>query len=679
MTKTLKWTLLFSIFFMLLVTRAWAEDAMSELTSFGIEELMNIEVTIASKKPQKLTETAAAVFVITQEDIRRSGVTTIMDALRMAPGIEVAQSGSKVWAISARGLNGRFANKLLVLIDGRTVYQPLFSGVYWDIQETLLEDIDRIEIIRGPGASIWGANAVNGVINVITKNASETQGTLLTGGAGTEEKGFAGVRYGAKAGEDMSYRIYAKCFQRDASVLSSGDKAYDEWQGMSGGFRIDKNDSSQSFYTLQGDISYGEAEDSIIVPSTTAPFSNVHDSDYSFFGANILGRWTYTFSESSDMALQAYYDNSKRNPFTLGLNKNTFDMDFQHRFLLTSRHEIIWGLGYRHIHEPIDNSDVIITNEEFNSDLYSAFIQDNITLVHDKVFLMIGSKFEHNDASGFELQPSARLMWTPDHKSTVWGAVSRAVRTPSFIEGNGRINQTVLPDDTLFPGSPPAEIALVGNDNFDSEDLVAYEMGFRHLLTKKVSLDIATYFNQYDHLRTFEQGSMLCEPSGSPFPLCLPGDNIFIPLSAGNQMTGEIYGVELSSDVVVNDWWTLKPSYSYMKVQLHLDSNSTDTTSESAEGESPHHQFSLRSLMNLGNNIEMDAWLRYVDSLPAQNIDSYITLDLRLAWRPAKNLELSVVGQNLLDNSHAEFKPEIIDIASSEVQRSIYVKFVWNF
>ncbi len=668
------------------IEKLYAEkDVYPDLTEFSIEQLMEIEVTSVSKMPQKFSDAAAAIFVITQEDIRRSGVTNIMDALRMVPGLQVARINANIYAISSRGFNGHFANKLLVLTDGRSMYSPLFSGVYWDAQDTMIEDIDRIEIIRGPGASLWGANAVNGVINIITKNSENTQGGLITAGTGTEEMGFTGFRFGGKAGNDLHYRIYTKYFKRDDAVYASGDKAADQWQTGRGGFRLDWSPSGGNSYELQGDLYDGETGETTTEHFLTAPYSKISNGENDFRGGNILGRWTHTISESSDLSLTLYYDRIKRDNPIINLQEDKIDVDFQQRFSVLKDHEIIWGLGYRYTKDNLDNSDtVIFESESRDSELFSSFLQDDVTLSDNLLYLTIGAKIEENDFTGFEVQPNCRIMWTPMEKVSVWAAASRAVRTPSSVEDNTRVNQVVLPPGYLytippFIVSPAAQSALFASGDFKSEELIAYETGLRIWPHNNVSVDIAAFYNEYDRLRTFEAGDMFCEPSGTPLPCLSPADHIVIPFHVNNKMHGETYGVEVSSDFKIYEWWRLNAAYTYLQMQLHPDEDSTDIISERAEGESPHNQFSLRSSTNLSRDVELDLWMRYVDNIPSHEVLNYITLDARLGWQPVKNLELSVTGQNLLDNRHPEFKPEIVDIVPTEVQRSVYGKITWKF
>jgi len=645
-----------------------------DLTQLSLEDLMDIEITSVAKRAQKLSEAPAAVFVITQEDIRRSGATSISESLRMAPGLQVARIDANKWAITSRGFNGRFSNKLLVLIDGRTVYTPLYSGVYWDMKDTLLEDVDRIEIIRGPGASLWGANAVNGVINIITKSAKETQGGLMVAGAGTEEQGFGAVRYGGKLGEDIHSRAYVKYFDRDSGVFSSGEDGADEWDVLRAGFRMDWQESGPDALTLQGDIYDGEAGVTAVTKSFDPYAPPTLDEDDGIRGANVLGRWKHTVSDSSEVALQVYYDRTERNGVVLDQIHDTFDLDFQQQFALGKRQEIVWGLGYRFVSDNVDNTFYGSWDPDSrNDDLFSGFVQDDITLIKDRLRLTLGSKLEHNDYTGSEIQPNGRLMWTPREGHSIWTAVSRAVRTPSRTEEDGRLNTTVLTPGSLLPLFPGyGLVSLLGDGDYESEELLAYEIGYRVRPTDRFSMDVAAFFNDYSKLRTLEPGNPSLEVSPSP-------PHLVFPFTADNKMDGKTYGVEVAADWRASDWWRIQASYTCLQIQLDLDGDSGDTLSESAEGESPHHQVSLRSSMDIVRDLALDLWARYVDDLPSQDVDSYITLDIRLGWKPHKGVELSVVGQNLLDDQHPEYEPEFIDIIPTEVQRSVYGTVTWQF
>jgi len=669
--------LFFTLWFGLSVCIAAAtEDELefsTELIELSIEDLIKVKVTSVSKKPQKILEAAAAIFVITQEDIRRSGAVSIPEVLRMVPGLEVAKIDSNKWAVTSRGFNCRFANKLLVLIDGRTVYTPLFSGVYWDMNDTLLNDIDRIEIIRGPGAALWGANAVNGVINIITKEARDTQGTMVVAGTGTEEQGFGAVRYGGMIDQDTHYRVYAKYFNRDSAVHASGEDAADKWDVLRTGFRIEYARSDKDRLTLQGDVYNGQTGETVTTKSFDPTDPATFDQENDVAGANLLGRWKHSISDTSNIALQVYYDYTDRSSAILEQRHDTFDIDFQHHFGLDQDHQIVWGLGYRFIRDDISNTFYGSWNPDNRDiDLLSAFIQDEITLVDNKVKLTLGSKFEHNDYTGFEIQPNARLIWTPDEYCSIWTAVSRAVRTPSRTEADVRLNNSILPPGSLPGFSGYGLVTIFGSDDYESEELLAYELGYRLQPNSQLSLDIAAFFNDYSNLRTIESDDPFVESSPEP-------THITLPCTTDNKMKAEVYGFEVAIDWLALDWWRLQIAYTYLQMQLHLDEDSKDTTSEAAEGESPHNQISVRSSMSLPMDLELNLWTRFVDRLPSQDIDSYVTLDVRLGWMPHKQLEVSIVGQNLFDNNRREFEPDFIDTSPTEVERNVYGSIIWRF
>src|SRR6184192_818513 len=463
-----------------------------DISRMSIEELMNVEVTSVAKRPQRVADAAAAVFVITQEDIRRSGAASIPEALRMVPGLQVARIDENKWAIGSRGFNGRFDNKLLVLIDGRSVYTPLFSGVYWNVQDVMLEDVDRIEVIRGPGATLWGANAVDGVINVITKKAKATQSAVVTAGAGTEERAAGGVRYGGKLGDNTYYRAYTKYFDWGPSAYPSGMTAHDGWDALRGGFRADWTPAGANSLTLQGDIYRSKYGETLTVPSLNSPYSNTFPNDGKYSGGNILGRWNHT-SEGSSMSLQMYYDNTTITDHSLfGDHQNILDLDFQHGFHAGNSQQFVWGLGYRSIHDKNDASfTVSLQPNQVTLNQFSTFLQDEISLVDNRLQITLGSKFERNEFTGFEIEPNARLLWNLTPNQSIWTAVSRAVRTPALTEEGLRLNSQVIPPGTLANPTPlPAVVAVFGshrfNSEFNSEDLLAYELGYRVQATKNL-------------------------------------------------------------------------------------------------------------------------------------------------------------------------------------------------
>ena len=643
-----------------------------ELTALSLEELMKVEVTSVSKQAQPLFQAAAAVFVISQEDIRRSGVTTIPEALRMAPGIQVARLDTHRWAISSRGFNGEFANKLLVLIDGRTVYSPLFSGVFWDAQDTVLEDLDRIEVIRGPGASLWGANAVNGVINIITKRAKDTQGLLAVVGGGTEERAFTMLRYGASMGEHTHARLYGKFADRDEFVRSDGSPGGDDWRNGRGGFRLDHDLSPHDTLTIQGDYYRGTEGFGFTEPLLTTPYSRSIRDRWSYSGGNVLSRWKHTFSDSSSLLVQTYYDRTERESRLFTERRDTFDIDLQHSFAWGNAHHAIWGLGYRFTNDHIVDSTTIRTNPTNRGlNLFNGFIQDEFTIIPKTLALTAGTKIEHNDFTGWVVQPSGRLRWTPIQTIMFWGAISHAIRTPSRAEENSTLDQTALPPNALFPGSPVALTTFGGQPGFRNESLVAYEIGARFQPLETWSIDITAFYNRYDRLRSIEPSTSSL--ATSPLP-----PHLLIPFVANNKLAAETHGVELSSEWHPIDWWHLRATYSYLRIQM-ITGTSLDPTGRNANGESPQHQASLRSLIQLPGNLELDLWGRFVDRLPTLNIPAYVSLDTRLGWKPTKSLDVSIVGQNLVESRRPEFTSAFVAQSGTEVQRGAYVKLTWRY
>ncbi len=645
-----------------------------DVTAMSMEDLMNLQVTSVSKHTQKVADAAAAIFVITQEDIRRSGATSIPEALRLVPGLEVARIDQNKWAIGSRGFNGRFDNKLLVLIDGRSVYTPLFSGVYWNVEDVMLEDVDRIEVIRGPGATLWGANAVDGVINVITKKAKSTQSAVVTAGAGTEERAAGGVRYGGKLGDNTYYRAYTKYFDWGPSAYPSGMTAHDGWDALRGGFRADWTPAGANSLTLQGDIYRTRFDETLTVASLSAPYSNTFPNDGKYSGGNILGRWNHT-SEGSSMSLQMYYDNTTITDHSLfGDHQNILDIDFQHGFHVGDSQQFVWGVGYRSIRDKNDASfTVSLKPNQVTLNQFGTFIQDEISLADNRLQITLGSKFERNEFTGFEIEPNARLLWNLTPNQSIWTAVSRAVRTPALTEEGLRLNSQVIPPGTPANPTPlPAVVAVFGSQQFNSEDLLAYELGYRVQATSSVSLDIATFYNNYSNLRSAEPGAPFVE--GSPAPT-----DIVIPFVAGNKMSGGTYGVELFADWKVIPKWRLVGSYSYLQMDIHKNRDSQDPTPDNPNGSSPRHQWYLRSSIDLPKHFEQDTTLRFVDQLPGLNVPSYYSLDAHLGWRPVTKLEISIGGQNLLNNWHFEFMPDFVNTSPTVVKRSIFGSITWKF
>jgi len=613
--------------------------SIANLKQLTIEELMEIEVTSVSKRPEKLIQVASAIQVITREDIRRSAATSIPEALRLAPNLQVTQLNSRHWNISARGFNSAFSNKLLVMIDGRAVYSPLFAGVFWDAQSVLLEDVDRIEIISGPGGTLWGANAVNGVINIITKSSKNTQGLFVSAGAGSTLRQIAEARYGGKVSENFSFRIYGQHQGRGNTLLADGNDNSDEWNLTQGGFQLDWNAGSADAISMQGNF-YGGGEQANSNPSAID-------------GQNLMGRWTHAFSEKSELTVQAYYDRTWRTdvPSTIDDRLETYDIDIQHNFRLGKKHNVIWGGGYRLMDDMTWNRTQFVgfLPADRTMNLLSSFIQDEISLVPDRLKFTIGTKLQHTNFTGFEILPSARLTWTPREHHVLWSAISRAVRAPSRIDVDYHIPAYKVPSNQL---------SVAGGPNFISEKLIAYELGYRIQPSTYISVSLAAFYNSYDDLYSVE---------------ALPGT---LTYQIQNGAEGHSYGTEIFGNFQPLSKWRMRGGYTYFQKNLNnKPGNVSDVSLLSTLGMDAAHQMVVQSFIDLPWNFSFDLATRYVDELAltpySPRIPSYFTLDSRIAWRH-KGFELSVAGQNLLDKAHAE-------IGDKQVRRNIYSKITWRY
>ena len=630
-----------------------ATDALKKLS---LDELVNVEVTTVSRHSEPLLHVPSAIQVITSEQIRRSGATTIAEALRLADNLDVARKNAHDWAISARGFNTALANKLLVMIDGRTVYTPLFSGVFWDAQNTLLADVERIEVISGPGGTQWGANAVNGVINIITKHARDTLGGYLEGAAGSSLQDQVGVRYGTQLAPGTFLRVYGEHFNFDDEQLADGASAHDRWHMSQAGFRADTELSPRQALTVQGDVYDGDED---LAGATTENS-----------GWNLLGRWNYRGSDDTGANLQTYLDHTAlRDPvpaFSLqghvlapaGFLRDeldTFDIDFDYRWRASERQLLQWGLGYRHTHDDVTNAPALaFFPQTLDQNLYSAFVQDEISLTH-ALSLTLGSKVEHNDYTGLELEPNARLRWDLGADTTLWAAVSRAVRTPSRI------------DRDLSEPTPSAGLVLLaGSDTFVSETVVAHELGIRSQLAAQVAGSLSLFYNDYDHIR-----------STSLTPTTI------LPFFFQNNLHGETYGAELSVDYQAGPGWRLHAGVEPLHEHLRVNAGQFDLNAARNEIADPHDRAVLRSSWDLPHDLELDASLRWTAQREINNgptigiVPSYWDADLRLGWRVSPRLDLSLVGQNLLHDRHAEYG--FPDATRIEIQRSVYAKAVWRF
>jgi iron complex outermembrane receptor protein len=633
----------------------------------SLEQLGNVEITTASKEPEELKRTPAAIYVLTQEDIRRSGATTIPELLRLVPGVEVARIDSDHWAVGVRGFGGEFSKSLLVLIDGRSVYSPLFAGVYWQVQDTLLEDVDRIEVIRGPGGTIWGANAVNGVINIITKNAKETHGTLNTLGGGNIDEGTGGSRFGGKNSRGMDYRVYGKGFIRDHEFNPDGIH-FDEWRMGQVGFRTDWMTNARDTFNVQGDMYKGRDGERVDASYYSPPSVTLINSPHSTSGGNIMAAWRRQIAENSDIEARTYFDRTTRFSPQLDETRNTYDLDLLYHFMVQGRQDALLGAGARWSHDNITQvlPTLNFTPAQETDSIYSWFIQDQIRMIPNALSLILGSKFEHNNRSGFEVQPNGRLLWTPTPHQTAWGAFTRAVRTPSRLDQDLRLTD-------FESANPPYFLRVVGSKDFKSERLLGAEVGYRTLVASKLYLDFSLFRNEYNDLYGYGTGSILLEANPSPAHYILQ-----VPLA--NALKGDTSGGEIAPDWKPARWLEVKGSYSYLHLYVHDKVGFTDTSNTATDnGSSPHHQVVLQGRFNIPKGFEFDPTYRYVSSLPFQKVAAYSTADARLGWRPSQNWDLSIVGQNLLQPHHPEFGSYVYtDPVGVGIDRDIYAKITWT-
>jgi len=639
----------------------------ASLRNLSLEELSQIEVTTPSKEPERAFNTPVAIVVITADQIRRSGATSIPEALRLAPGVEVARIDGSKWAIGIRGFGDRFSRGVLVLIDGRTVYSALLAGTYWEVQDTMIEDIDRIEVIRGPGGTIWGPNAVDGVINIITKDSRDTNGMLVSAGGGNEEQGFAAFRYGAGNGHGLNFRLYGKGFTRGPEVHPD-HKNFDDWRASQAGFRMDWEKSPTDSFTVQGDVYDEEAGESVNPVSYTPPYSRIVNSNADLAGGNVMGRWNKTINDTNAIQVQAYYDRTSRYESNFGETRNTFDVDFLQHLRLPLRNEVAWGLGARF--SLADDLEVVsgltfVPNKRTDQ-LFTAFLQDEIGLVDKKLSLILGTKLLHTNFTSAGLEPSARLLWTPNEKETFWAAYTHALRTPSDAEENFFLSGYLgaQANGTQFFARFNA------NNHFAPEQLNGYELGYRRLIGRNLYLGFAGFYNHYHDLEDEEiTGSIYLEDTPAP-------THILLPAQFGNGLLGTTKGGEISPLWHLTDYWRIGGSYSYLQMDVKAPPLSRNVQGlASINGASPRHQVSIQTSLDMSKKLSLDLDWRYVSALTGQMVPAYSTADARLGWKIREQFELSLVGRNLLQPSHPEFLGDPGPLVG--IRRSAYVKLTW--
>jgi iron complex outermembrane receptor protein len=620
---------------LLLIARAASaadrtQPSQEELKRLSIEELMRIDVMTAGRRAEPIGTTPSAVSLITSDDIRRSGVTTIADALQLADGVHVARFNNGTWAISARGFNQNTANKLLVMVDGRTVYSPLFAGVFWNTLDYVLEDIDRIEVIRGPGATLWGSNAVNGVVNIITRHARATQGTFVSASTGPEDPAIVEARYGSAAGT-AAWRVYGKLADRASQQLATGMPGDDSRRRGKVGFRIDGGAATATEWLVTGDAFH--SRDSFI-----------DRPDGEFTDLALQGRWSRAIAEAARLTLQSYYRREyRRVPRQLTHHIDVFDVDGQHAGTWAGRHNVVWGGGYRVNWDKTHASAVIRFDPATRTyPVANVFAQDEIVIFPDRLFTTLGVKWEHNAFSGGEVQPNVRARLLLPRSQLLWGAVSRATRRPTRFE-----------DDIVVP-LPSGVPFVVGSDDFEPESLVAVEAGYRIQPASTISVDATVFRHDITDLRSQDAPA-----SGG------------LPIIVGNSLEGRSHGVELGVNVQPVDWWRTHVGYSWLDTEIERQPGSRDVGGGVNEANDPHHLFNLRSSVDLPRDVEIDAMVRSVGALPNPRVPAFTELSIRAAWRPTLAVELWLTGHDLLHDRHPEFGPD--QPARVEFERAVRV------
>lgn len=656
---------MFWVLWVLSAAAAGVEKAKQDkdLTTLDLITLMqmDVEVTSVSKRETRLADAATAIAVITSEDIRRLGLTSIAEALRIIPGVDVARISANEWAIGSRGFNLQYAAKLLVLVDGRSVYTPTSGGVYWNDQHPLMEDIARIEVIRGPGATLWGANAVNGVINIITKNAADTPGTLLSAAYGTLEQPDVGLRYGGKWGEGLAYRASIHYFDHANFEDGNGVEVPDAWSSTHGSLRIDWRRSAADDLTLIGNLYAGKAGQAWHRPVLTEPFSEFVELHNDNHGGSVLARWNHRISDTSSTTLQLYFDSFQHGDAGTDESRDTYDLEWQHSFA-PGRHRVTWGFGLRRTFDELPPTFYLTyTPEHATETLYSFFAQDDIALRGEDLMLTVGSKFEHHEHTGLAVQPSVRLLWQPSAGQTLWGSVSKAMRTPSRFERDARFNAAVTPP---APPEPANIFAFIGDKGLDPEEVVSYELGYRSQRGAWY-LDAAAFYNDYERLIGIVDGEFFFESQPPP-------EHSVFPVLIANNGRGETYGGELMLNWEASENWRLTAGYSRIYMRLKPDDFYLSS------GDSPENQFHLRSYIDLPHELQVNGAAYYVDRLPNQRAPDYVRLDLGLLWQYSPSTHFGVWGANLLDRRHFEFG-SFNTVLRSEVPRTMLGKITWKF
>ena len=664
----------------ILFDTAFAQDNLdglpSDLTELDMKSLMTLDlvVTSAGKKEQKISNVAAPVYVISSEDIHRSGATHIAEVLRGAPGVTVARIASNHWAVSIRGFNQLFNNKLLVLIDGVSVFSPTTNGVYWEATDIPLSTIERIEIVRGPGGVLWGSNAVNGIINIITKSAFAEQGTQVSLGGGTHEQGFGEVSYSAKANEDFAYKTYGSFKNRGSNHSVDEESALDNWQNGAVGIRTDHKLSERDSMMFSGDVFEEWENVQVTVPSETPPFvdKSTFQDDAKWQGVKALGKWHREFDSTSELEAKLSLVYKDRSQDFVSFNYGAYTAEIQHRFQPFTDHDVVYGTSYRYFTNEAEGSYAHIVDPEHRDTYYlTAFLQDEITLLPDLLKFTLGAKVERQSFTGVEVMPSARVLLTASESLSIWSAVSKAVAPPAILFEDASIPVAAFP----LPDAPVLGVVTVNGDrDLESENLEAYEIGARANVRNDIYIDLAGFYNRHSDI--FGQ-----EP-GEPYPGFFPGTSnpaLIIPFNFANQLDGDSYGGELALNWKAANWISFITSYSFIKTDIDLNGG-TDVNNETLiEDGTPQNQYSLKTQINFSEQWSFDTSLRYIDQVAYQSVDAYFELDTRIGWKATKSMEISFVGQNLLHNDHVEYESNLFGPPRTAIERAFYGMVTWRF
>jgi len=652
---------------------AFAENSYMEMS---LEDLMDLSVTSMSKREQPFHDTAAAIYVLTSDDIRRSGASTIPEALRLVPGLMVGQNCSHIWSVSSRGrtFNPIFEGKLLVMIDGRSIYSPVFSGVFWEAIDIVMEDIERIEVIRGPGNSAWGTNAVNGIINIITKSSADTQGAMLSGNIGNKDFGIATARYGGSFSEGNTYRIYAK--YRDLTDFNAMDgiDLNMDLEGYSTGFRTDLTPDNDSSLTLQGDAIIGNTQG--FISTTDIPTASMvqQDVNSNLDNFNLLSHYRRELGDYGSLNFQSSLGRYNCSSPVYKFRSDTLDFDFQYEFSPLPDHKAQWGLGYSltRMHSSTETPALDFAEDDQDMPLFSAFVQDEISFADNAVVLTLGTKFEHNRFSGLEILPSARVLWHVTNEHALWGAVSRSVRTPSIVDLDV---DTPIKIETVMTGfgPMPLQASLVGNQDLDSESFLVWELGHRFTPSSKFFLDTTVFYTQSDDMISYGYDRNTIYPSVSPLP------HLQLDLDLQNSEAYSAYGLELNAVYIPLPWWKLQGWYTFFRDDFNFEAQGEDAFADINGQMSPRHQISLRSSIDLPHDVELDIMGRYISELPAVDVPDYATIDARLGWLINKNTEIALVGKNLLQTRHIESGAGILYGQATAIERSALLQVRLTF